>query len=475
MSITSNIYTANFTFDEPFQLSWTGGEVLHAEKVVRVIPGKRMVVFGMWQNKPVVAKLFFDAHRAKHHIQKELAGIKVLQENKIPAPQLYYQSASKDERSHILLFERLLNAKTIEDLWQADIQEILPQLRSIILELATQHVLGVVQHDLHLNNFLVAEKHVYTLDGAQIELLPNKLDKKQSMNNIALFLSQLGAGVKQYQQELFLFYAKARGWIIKKDDFRELFNLIKKWNDERWQKYKKKIVRESSHFSCHKDFRSITVYDRAYAAPELLKFISQPETIFDQPNTKILKTGRSSTVVKVTIDQRDYVIKRYNIKNIFHYLRRCLRPTRAATSWRLAQKLKLFHIATASPVAYIEKRFLGLRGKSYYIMEYVPGENINEFFAHHSAENTKFTGMIKRVSTLLKNLTQVDITHGDLKSSNILVNAHEQPLLIDLDGAVEHTSPSSLRKAWRKEIKRFLKNFDENILVQELLREELDF
>jgi RIO-like serine/threonine protein kinase len=81
--------------------------------------------------------------------------------------------------------------------------------------------------------------------------------------------------------------------------------------------------------------------------------------------------------------------------------------------------------------------------------------------------------MIKRISLLLKSVAKVEITHGDLKITNILVNSAEQPVLIDLDGATEHISLSGLRTAWQKELARFLLNFNSNPVLRKKFEAEL--
>lgn len=466
-----DLHTANFEFNAPFRLALDNDEVFSAEQVVRVLPKRRLVAFGYWQGKPAVAKLFFDAKRAAKHIKRDVAGVNSLLENKIPTPAIYYQGLSQDRRIYVLIFERIMDADNLEVLWKQrqDVQQVVPVLQAVILELATQHVLGVLQKDLHLKNFLVTEKTIYTLDGGEIDFLKILLSKKMSINSLSLFLSQFGIGMEALQEKLFRFYAKSRGWLVKPGDVAEVFFTIKKCNADRWQQFEKKIFRECTAFVRIHDWKKQGMCDREYAGEEMLYFLQHPDEVIAK--SQMLKAGRSATVIKANLDGREFVIKRYNLKNWLHRLRRCLRPTRAHSAWRLAQKINLFAVATAKPVAYLENKCLGFYGKSYYVTEYVEGEHLGEYFKDKNIieRNT----MIKAVADLLKNLSKLEMTHGDLKMTNILVNAKTQPVLIDLDGASEHVSLSGLRKSWTKEIKRFLKNFQYQPDLQQAFKKEL--
>jgi tRNA A-37 threonylcarbamoyl transferase component Bud32 len=457
----ADLYAADFSFNMPFQLDFSDHQVFLSEQVVRVIPKRRLVAFGLWQGKQVAIKIFFDSKLALQQMEKDIAGINLLKKNKIPTPELWYQGNTKDKKIYVLIFERLVTAKNLQQIWQEKntIDEVFPYLELAIVEIATQHVLGLVQSDLHLKNFLLNDKTIYTLDGAQIEFSAELLPKKPSMNNLALFLAQLGIDTEIYQEKLFRHYAKARGWSLKSEDIHELFILIAKWNNQRWKKFAKKIFRDSSDYVHMHTWGSTAMYDRFFEGPELIKFLSYPHAAFYHPTAKLLKAGNSATVIKITLDQRELVIKRYNMKSIWHRLRRCLRETRARKCWRLAQKLSLFAISTPRPVAFIEHTHFGFRGKSYYVTEYVKAIHAGEYFTFYQSQDEKISTMIKRITRLLKNIIKLEITHGDLKITNILVDRTEQPVLIDLDGAVEYATLSGLKKAWRKEITRFLSNF----------------
>ena len=128
---------------------------------------------------------------------------------------------------------------------------------------------------------------------------------------------------------------------------------------------------------------------------------------------------------------------------------------------------------TARPIAYLNKKWLCFNGKSYFMMEYISGMHAGDFFAQHP-QHEKNAEIIKRIMNLLSNITKLKITHGDLKITNILIDTKEKPILIDLDGAAEHASSSSLHGAWKREIKRFLKNFKDQPELMEKFRAELN-
>lgn len=473
----------DLTFNQPFRLSLKENDVIECEKILRMIPKNRIVSAGMWQDRDIVAKLFLNPRHFERQIEREIAGIQSLQQFKVPTPAILGRSATPDNRVQVLILERIMEAKSLHDVWEERyttgeefsptmIADIVTLLKAVIIEIATQHVLGLVQQDLHFKNFLLTDKVIYTLDGAQLQQCPFLLPRKPSMKNLALFLSQLGAGAEALQETLFRHYAKARGWTLKQEDSLEMFFLIKQWDRVRWEKFEKKIWRNATQFVQLKRWTAFGVYDRQFAGPGLEEFLAQPEVMFDKLDGQLLKAGDSATVKRIRLDGRDYVIKRYNLKSMFHALRRCLRPTRANACWRFAHKLNLFHVLNAKPVAFIEKRVLGLRGKSFLITEYVSDENAAQYIERHADQPQKVSEMIKRTTTLIKSLLSIEVTHGDLKITNILVNQDAQPVLIDLDGAAEHVSLSGLRKVFEKEWQRFLRNFADNPALQQRFIDE---
>lgn len=444
---------SNFT---PFSLELVDSkDKLVCEKLLRIIPGKRIVVAGTWNDLPVVAKLFIDPKNAPRQAKRDADGNKVFVAAGVNTPKLYFEGTSEDKRIQVLIFERIENAASLQHKWLEEGPDLEPLLTQLVIELATQHVFGILQHDLHLGNFLVKNNKLYAIDGGDIEFFEKPLTKKQSLTNLALFFSQLGAGTKDLRHSLFIEYARARGWRLRHYEIFYLKTALQKWNDRREKSYTEKLNRSSSAFVRKNDMFSFAMYNREYETPQLLEHLKNPEKWF--LNAEVLKSGNSATLIKVSIDNKDYVVKRYNIKNGWHFLRRCLRNTRAQHCWSMAHRQSLFGIVTAKPIAFVEKRFFGLRGKSYLIMEYIPGQHAGEFFASQ-LENSSRHVVAERIGMLFEKFAERQIIHGDLKMTNILI-AEDRPILIDLDGMEQYQNRFLFKRKFKQEIQRFMENW----------------
>lgn len=188
IAMWKDLHAATFDFDQAFQLDLADGQYFLAEKILRLIPKRRLVALGTWQGKSVIAKLFFNDQHARRHMEKDQAGIEALIQNHIPTPMIYYAGVSVDRRVYLLIFEYISQAKSLEEIWRNQ-HGIYPKkiLQTVMHELATQHVFGVLQQDLHLKNFLFSGKNIYMLDGAEVNLHPPLLSKKIKLRKSCYF------------------------------------------------------------------------------------------------------------------------------------------------------------------------------------------------------------------------------------------------------------------------------------------------
>ncbi len=430
-----DLLAVKFIFSSSFQVNLADGDSLFVKQVVRFAPNQRLIAFGTWQGKPVAAKLFFHPKHAKRYMEQEKAGIKLLQENQISTPALYYQGMSQDGKVYVLLFEKIANAKTLDEIWRnrTSVGSVLPLLQSVITEVAGQHILGALQQDINLKNFLLTENTIYTLDGTQIKNSHGPVSKDASMNNLAWFFLFLGVEIEDYQGELFRHYAKTRGWLIKNEDILELSRLIKNHVKLYWKRMERKIFEESSDFSLIQAGRMVGMFDRSYASLALINFLRDPDSAFNHPTAELLKPGQAADTAKITLDNRIFIIKRYQAKKLWQRFT----VSRASILWRLAHKLSFFGIRIAKPVAYIEKKLLKISNKSYYVTEYVSDEHADAFFIRHGTQKEKISGMVNRISTLLKNVNKLKIKYSDLQMTDILVDHLGLPVIVDLDNMIE--------------------------------------
>ena len=115
-------------------------------------------------------------------------------------------------------------------------------------------------------------------------------------------------------------------------------------------------------------------YKRGIDEAWLSKFKAAPDSVMVRAT--LLKDGNSATVVRTELAGRPVIIKRYNIKNAGHRLRRLFRETRASNAWRAAHLLQMAGIKTPAPLVLLEQRRGPLRGVAYLVSEDVGGEEM---------------------------------------------------------------------------------------------------
>ena len=73
---------------------------------------------------------------------------------------------------------------------------------------------------------------------------------------------------------------------------------------------------------------------------------------------------------------KDVVIRRYNHKGLLHSLLYTIKKSGAYRAWLNAHRLEMLDLATPKPLAYVEQRTVLLLWKSYFINEYIDGQNV---------------------------------------------------------------------------------------------------
>jgi tRNA A-37 threonylcarbamoyl transferase component Bud32 len=469
---------AGHHIDAPFELSLKTRGVfrkLVCQKILRNLPGKRLVCFGLWgENEAVVAKIYLDRRRGKKHFKREVNGIRHLITANIPTPPILFKGTLSDGRTPILLLQRVQAAQDLTaylalgDQVTYDVNQL---MKEVVETIARMHQNGLSQRDIHPGNFLIKGNVILVIDGADIRRhRRTPLSERLSISNLALFLAQFYPARVNILQELVVHYGRCRHWQMTPEWQSRAHQAVVRWSDWREKKFLRKTLRPCTAFIAQKTWHHQIACDRTWHASELQPLIEDPDSAM--AGGTILKDGNTATVFRTICRERQIVIKRYNLKNMWHAFRRSLRPTRAIISWRSANRLRFMGIPTPQPLAVIEKRWGPLRGRGYFIMEYLPGNSIDRVIKNSAADLTMLTRCADLLLQLLKRLHQLRLSHGDLKASNLLL-FDDQLYMLDLDGMQKHHSTRRFRVAFQRDIKRLLQNWQHETIFYPLLKKRI--
>lgn len=207
------------------------------------------------------------------------------------------------------------------------------------------------------------------------------------------------------------------------------------------------------------------ICDAYYDTPALRELLTNPDKSL-QPGAQLLKNDLKTTISVVNVDGTRVVVKRYNIVDRWHAIRRYFCQSRASVCWKAAHLLKTQQILTPQPIALIEKRCGFLKSTSYYIHEFVAGMDAAEYFTAEQKAGA-WEAMAVKIADLVSKLKLCKISHGDLKVNNILI-VDQKPWLIDLDDTRQHCLQFFAERAMKKDLQRFMNYWQDNNIIRAL-------
>lgn len=444
----------------PFQLvvkrisPTEGKESLLCTSILRSIPGRRQIYDARWNDQDVVAKVFSHTVKGRYHLAREWRGLEQLQSRGLNAPKPLFCGKTEDGRWAIVS-QKIPDSLRLSDVLSATTEKS----RKLVLfteaagELARQHSQGVIQRDLHLGNFLKAGDKIYALDPGQMRFLPSAVPRQESVSNLAMLIGYLPAGAPEWVESVCKEYFQARQWHFEQSDEALMRKQVGVHRKKAIRHGLKKCLRTSRRCLRIESSRCTAVFDKSFLGrAEAADFISQTDTAMDKG--RILKKGNTCFVSRLTWQGRDIVVKRYNHKGLIHSLRHTIKGSRARRGWLCAHRLTMLEIPTPKPLAFVERRKGPLIWSSYVVTEFVEGRSLHDFLHDDNAAQEQASKMVRRVVTLLDQMAEHNITHGDLKHSNILIT-ETGPVLTDLDGMKVHALRRQCRLRHLKDVRRF--------------------
>ena len=440
----------------PFRIALGDGRELTMRRLLRVLPGKRLVGEAEFDGRRVLAKLFIGRRGGKRW-QQERAGLDALARAGVATPAVV-AATTIDGGAYALLTTFLDPVESLAEAWArvagrtTDEGEALSLLTPLLAAFGRLHAAGLVHEDPHLGNFLHHAGRLWVVDGDAVRQVSahRPLPAARARANLAMLLAQLPPVWDALLGDLLPAYAAAAG-----ADCAEIAGLgeeIARFRAWRLRDYLAKTVRDCTLFAVERSATRFRAVLRQEAAA-LAALLASPDAAVD--GGELLKNGATCTVARVLVDRRELVIKRYNLKSLRHALGRLWRPSRAWHSWREGQRLQFLGIPTPAPLALIEERAGPLRRRAWLICEHCPGPNL---LTHLSSDCAPPPDEARAILDLFESLYQQRISHGDLKATNLLWHGG-RVLLIDLDAVVQHRSAAAHARAWRRDRARLLRNW----------------
>ncbi len=427
-------------------------------EVLRRLDGRRLVLKGRLLEGPasidaqlsaseVVLKVFLGPGHGRY-FEREAAGLERLLAAGVATPACYY-SGNEGEVS-VLLLEYLAGSSPVhaaDDRAVAGVAELLGRL----------HQTGCSHGDLHLDNFLVARGTVFAIDGDGV-VAGAAPGSATALDNLAVLAAQRPPACDDGLAPLLAAYGAGSDHPAPTvEAFQPRLDRARR---QRLRRYARKTQRPCSEFSVRRAAGRTTLAVRDGGEQLLDALEGAGRLVPDKAFLELeaLKEGRSATVVRA-LEGTGAVVKRFNVKDPIHRLRRSLRPMpRYRRAWIFGQLLHFQAIPTARPLALVETHQGGIRDVAYLIMEDIGGRTIGDEVAEEGLSDDR----IADTCALFSLLRRVGFTHGDTKATNFIL--YENRLhLIDLDamrfaprGTV--AGPFAERR-FRADLLRFLENW----------------
>lgn len=455
---------------EPNTTVLSAGGLIERGARLRYLPGKRDVFAGSWDGRAVVAKVYLDRRRAAVHAQREIDGLTAFQRAGVAAPEVLYDGTD-DAGNRVVVLQRIEPAVSLGEAWdQADKDGRRDLLEAMMGLLADHHRAGLCQKDLHLGNFLLTDECIYSLDGAAVDGVSGELDETASLQNLALFCSQLSPRYDELCVCTAARYALSRGWpetVLAK----RLPAAIAASRWRRWTKLRAKLYRECTAI-VHRTERQRDMFVVREHADELAPLLADLEATCPADPAQRLKNGNTATVWRVSTRGLEVVVKRYNVKHRMHGLMLAGKESRASVSWRNAHLLRLFGIDTPAPLALVLGRRRPFGRIAYFLAESVDGLSLRDWVTANRDDGPAMTAIACRLGEVFARLRDMQLSHGDTKATNFIVR-DDGICVIDLDAMRRHRSRRAFERARHRDLQRFIANWSHDPATLALLREHI--
>jgi serine/threonine protein kinase len=345
--------------------------------------------------------------------------------------------------------------------------------RTLAIELARLtarlHNAGAVHQDFHPGNVLVRRLPSGSVELAMIDLDALRFRRNVDWASARHNLAQLNHGFRwrttRTDRLRFLrayLAERAAAAPMAAPFARSIEDATSRWAERLWRRWGRRCHGSNKYFHTRKIPGAWAVGSRALDASTIDSLLSDPDAIFGQSATRVLKDSRTTTVAETVLPvygkPTPVIYKRFNRKKRLDPWLALFRPSRGWRAWQAGQHLLSRGIPTPTNLLYIRQthaprggRFSRLRflPRNTYLLTVKahPSTTVADWIREGLAkvDSVERRGLVLRytraLARLIRALHERSLAHRDLKAANILIvgdpHAPEPELsLIDLVGVV---------------------------------------
>jgi tRNA A-37 threonylcarbamoyl transferase component Bud32 len=350
------------------------------------------------------------------------------------------------------------------------------------------HAAGVTHRDLHCGNILVCpgkDQPQIMVTDLHRALRRRRLSRRDCVASLAQLFHDRYDFTTRSERVRFLRHYLAGNGAYRKGSLRGWQMMIEEFARRHTRRQLRQ--RDNRIFGSNKYFSPIRLPDRwaghvvlsskrkmacsqaahmVFTLQEWQDAIGNPQSLFEGPGVEVIKDSPSSLVVRRTlrIGENDVqvFVKRTRRKYRWKILLDCLRDARCTRAFELGHKLLTRRIATALPLAALERRAGPVLTDSISIAEAVEATDLDTFMRTWLANPPRDTALpvagqrqlaqdvLWQLGRMVQRLNDNSFAHRDLKASNVLVRwspaAGADVVLIDLDGLRQQRCLSMRRR-----------------------------
>ena len=300
-------------------------------------------------------------------------------------------------------------------------------LRSLGELVARLHRAGWVHGDLHAGNVLVAARGPVLLDWQRARRTRARAARRRDL----AYLEHSLASVTSRSDRLRVRHTRLGVAPPLAEDARHELRAAGDAADRRAREHARSRTRDALREDRLRarvrlgDARGMRL--RELEPETLAALVDQHRDALGTRDARLLDLDARSALSAVAAGGRRAVVKETGWRGLGHALGDALRGSPGRRAWLAGHGLLARRIAAARPLAYLERRRLGLPVASWVVLEDLrPAAPANLLGAR--AET-----VLDALARLLVELHRAGVDHGDLKATNVLLDAALAPALVDLE------------------------------------------